>query len=139
MPYKKIIIAGSRDFGAFSKKNEHFTLLCQVMHKLTKSTGDVSIISGAARGADQMGELYAQHNKLHVISKPADWDTHGKSAGYKRNAEMADIATHCVIFWDGKSRGSKHMIDLAGKKQIPTVIVYYDETPVRYEFKRPNE
>ena len=54
---------------------------------------------------------------------PADWNKYGKSAGYKRNEEMANIADAALVIWDGESRGSKHMIDIA-KKQKLQVYVY---------------
>lgn len=56
----------------------------------------------------------------------ADWDIYGKSAGYIRNAEMAKYADACVVFWDGKSRGTKHMIDLAKKEGIGLKVVNYN-------------
>ena len=58
----------------------------------------------------------------------ANWDKYGKSAGYKRNAEMVnqldknDIA---FIFWDGKSKGTKHTIDLCNKNNIKSIITYF--------------
>ena len=58
---------------------------------------------------------------------PADWDKHGKSAGYKRNLEMAENADALIAFWDGESRGTKHMIDIAKEKNLLTRIIRYDE------------
>ena len=46
---------------------------------------------------------------------PADWNTYGKSAGFVRNIEMAENATALIAFWDGKSSGTKHMIETAKK------------------------
>ena len=44
---------------------------------------------------------------------PADWNRFGRTAGPKRNKQMANYANTLVAFWDGKSRGTKNMIDLA--------------------------
>lgn len=85
----------------------------------------LEIVSGGARGADRMGEEYAHFYNHKLKSMPADWDTFGKAAGYRRNADMADYADGCIVFWDGKSKGSRHMIDLANKKGITTVVVNY--------------
>ena len=53
----------------------------------------------------------------------ADWEKHGKSAGYKRNQEMANVSTHLIAFWDGKSRGTKHMIDIAKRDALKSHVV----------------
>jgi hypothetical protein len=53
------------------------------------------------------------------------WDIFGKSAGYKRNEEMAKVADACVIFWDGKSKGTKHMIDIAKKYKLKLRIIMF--------------
>jgi len=54
---------------------------------------------------------------------PAEWHIHGKSAGYKRNEVMAQVATHCIIFWNGLSPGSRHMKDIAVKKKLVVEVV----------------
>jgi len=71
------------------------------------------IVSGACRGVDQMGEDWARVNNLPVSKFPADWKTHGRAAGPMRNARMACYADSLIAVWDGKSRGTKNMIDLA--------------------------
>ena len=93
-----------------------------------KNQTDVEIISGTARGADALGERYAAERGLAVKQFSADWDRYGRSAGYKRNAQMAEYADAAVIFWDGISRGSKHMINLAKEKGLPVRIVLYNKT-----------
>ena len=103
----KLIIAGTRDF-------TDYDLLCQVMDdQQILSLGEVTVISGTAKGADQLGERWAIDNKLPLIRMPADWDKYGRRAGYIRNAEMAAKADHLLAFWDGESRGTKNMIQLA--------------------------
>lgn len=85
----------------------------------------IQIVSGGARGADKLGELYA-HTNLHSLKVfPADWEKFGKSAGYIRNEEMAKYADCLVAFWDGKSRGTKHMIDLAHKHGLQVRVVSF--------------
>ena len=56
---------------------------------------------------------------------PADWDTYGKSAGYRRNQLMADNADALVAFWDGQSRGTGHMINLAKERNLKVRIVRF--------------
>ena len=118
----KLIIAGGRDF-------TDIDFMCERLDVLLRNTEEdpITIISGTARGADQLGETYARFRGYEVEHYPAQWDKYGRSAGYRRNELMASVATHCVVFWDGQSRGSKHMIDLAKKQGLELRIVLYGE------------
>ena len=107
----KLIIAGSRNVDSLT--------LVRLCFKQFKYRDKIEcVISGCARGVDRLGEAIAKENGLKVISKPANWDLHGKSAGYKRNNEMAEIADCLLAIWDRESKGTKHMIDIALKKGI---------------------
>jgi hypothetical protein len=81
-----------------------------------------SVVSGTARGVDQLGEQWAEDRHLLVHRYPADWDRYGKRAGYVRNKEMAENADALVAVWDGISRGTKHMIDLARWLGLPVYV-----------------
>ena len=116
----RIIIAGGRDFTDYRRMEFEMDRLLE-----KQADVDITIISGTANGADKTGELYAERRGLQIIRMPANWKLHGKSAGYKRNAEMAERATHVVCFWDKESRGTKHMIDLARTKKLPQVTFAY--------------
>ena len=120
-PEVKVIIAGSRGF------QDYELLRDSCDHKLSEvsKTHSVVIISGGARGADTLAKDYAEDRNYALVVMEADWETHGKSAGYKRNQEMANNATHLIAFWDGQSRGTKHMIDIAKKADLPTYVVNY--------------
>lgn len=111
----KLIIAGSRNFQDYEK-------LKAGVENLTFPITEV--ISGNARGADQMGEWWAQQKEIQVRVFPANWSQHGKAAGYIRNKEMANQADALIAFWDGKSKGTKHMIDIALDKGLTTVVEY---------------
>ncbi|WP_341323494.1 DUF2493 domain-containing protein [Solibacillus sp. FSL H8-0523] len=117
----KVIIAGGRDF-------IDYELLKQKADFLLQNQSEVEIVSGAAKGADKLGEKYAKEKGYPISSHPANWDKHGRSAGYIRNKEMAEYADVLIAFWDGKSKGTKHMIDLATKHGLKVRIVNYDET-----------
>lgn len=113
-----IIIAGSRDF-------DDYELLKTKMDSFLSKMKYRNIISGMARGADKLGEKYAKEKGYNIIEMPADWDHYGKSAGHMRNEQMALLADAAVIFWDGKSPGSKNMIDNCEKHGVPYRIVMY--------------
>ena len=83
-----------------------------------------TIISGGARGADELAEWLAP--ALGFTSKvyPADWETFGKRAGYIRNVQMLEQDPDLVIaFWDGESRGTAHTIREAEKRGIPVEVI----------------
>ena len=80
------------------------------------------VISGIARGADKLGEQVASDLGIPIERFPVDWNTHGKAAGYIRNKEMAEKAEALIAVWDGKSKGTKHMIDIALAKGLKVYI-----------------
>ena len=71
------------------------------------------VISGTARGADELGERWARENAIPLLRIPAEWATYGRRAGYLRNLEMAKQAHALIALWDGTSRGTVHMIETA--------------------------
>lgn len=116
-----LVVAGGRDF-------TDRDLLDSEIHKLRtgKLAGqDIVIISGMARGADIMAWQFAQREGLKCWEFVADWDTHKKAAGIIRNKEMSEVADGLLAFWDGQSRGTKHMIDTMKKLNKPVRTVRY--------------
>ena len=121
-PTFKVIIAGGREFCDYA-------LLCESCDKFLcqkHQTHDIVVISGTARGADILGERYAHERGYAVEKYPADWKRDGKAAGPIRNAQMAKVADALIAFWDGNSRGTQNMIDLARLKPLPFRVVRFD-------------
>jgi hypothetical protein len=118
----KVIVAGSRDFNDYELLKLKLDALLQ--NKIDNQDS-VQIVSGGARGADSLGEQYAKEKSLDLKIFPADWDSYGKSAGFKRNSEMAQYADALVAFWDGKSKGTEHMINLAKRNGLHVRIVNF--------------
>lgn len=114
----KIIIAGGREFNDYES-------LCTEVRRILTGKLDISIISGTARGADSLGAKYATACGYNLIQMPADWNKYGKAAGYRRNEEMAQIADMAIVFWDGYSKGSGHMIDIMHNLKKPVEIIRY--------------
>jgi len=112
----KTIIAGSRDF-------EDDIL----MQRILSSIPDISeVVCGGARGADKQGQLWAYDNNIPIKMFLADWNTYGKSAGYKRNVQMAEYADCLIAFWDGVSKGTSHMIKEAKKRKLIVHVIMYN-------------
>ena len=120
----KVIIAGGRDFNDYELLKEK----CDYYLGFLDPNVEIEIISGGARGADSLGERYANEKGYQLDVHKADWETYGKSAGYRRNAEMVTIASATICFWDGQSKGTKHTIDLCKEKNIPCKVVRYDNS-----------
>lgn len=114
----KVIIAGGRSFSDYN-------LLREVCDHMLQNQIEVEIVSGKARGADALGEKYAKEKGYTIKEFPADWEKYKKAAGYIRNKEMAKYADAAIVFWDGNSKGSKHMIELSQEYNLKIKVVNY--------------
>jgi len=114
----KVVVAGGRTF-------TDYDLMKERLDKILEGKSNITIVSGTAKGADKLGERYAKERGYNIKRMPANWDKHGRSAGYKRNEEMAKVGDHVVCFWDGNSSGTKHMIDLARKYELVVDVIKY--------------
>lgn len=117
----KLIAAGGRDFVNTNRMIEE-------LQKLVNS-GNIpecpELVCGMARGADMLAYSLWANNKMPIHNFPANWDKHGKSAGYKRNQEMGEFVDAAVCFWDGNSKGTKHMIGIMNRLNKPVYVVRY--------------
>lgn len=109
----RVIVAGSRSY------TDEVGLFQGVSAYLKTLTGSVALISGGAKGADALGEWYACYYGLPVTRMAANWEEDGKRAGFLRNERMAEVATHLIAFWDGRSPGTRHMIETARACGLP--------------------
>lgn len=117
----KLIVAGGRDF-------DDYSLLCQVLRDQIEAYPDdweISIVSGMARGTDSMAVAFAREHGAQLYEFPANWETHGKVAGFIRNQHMAEFGDLLIAFWDGSSRGTAHMIKSMEKLNKPTTVIHY--------------
>ena len=119
----KYIIAGGRDFN-------NYNILCAIMNTVKKygpseNKAITEIVSGDARGADTLGAEWATKHDIPVIYFPAKWEIYGKSAGFIRNVDMGTYADAAIIFWDGESKGTKHMIQTMKKLDKPYYVFNY--------------
>jgi hypothetical protein len=117
----KVIVAGSRGFNDYRILKEN----CNNFLREKKKTDNVIIVSGHARGADLLGEKYANDENFDLEVYPANWKKFGTSAGFRRNEQMAEVADALIAFWDGKSHGTKHMIEIAKNNGLNVRVVEY--------------
>ncbi len=113
----RLIIAGSRGFADYPAMS---AWLVDIQPHVTE------VVSGTARGADDLGERWAKIRGIPVKPFPADWAAHGKAAGHIRNRAMAKYADAAVVFWDGQSRGTANMVAEAKAAGIPCFIVRFE-------------
>lgn len=133
----RIIIAGGRDFDDYQHMQN------MIGDIFWAYEGDITIISGGASGADALGEKFAKKFGLEVARYPAEWgETEGKpnymigvtkggrkywkGAGHARNETMAKNAHALIAFWDGRSKGTRHMIDTALSHKLTVHVFPYE-------------
>lgn len=104
-----VIIAGGRDI-------HDYELLKEAIEECQFPIA--TVVSGGAKGVDALGEKYAEEMNLNLKIFNADWESHGRAAGPIRNRKMAENADALIAIWDGKSRGTKNMIETATKKGL---------------------
>lgn len=115
---KKLIIAGTRTFS-------NYKLLEKEVYTFIKDYLVSTIFDGCAQGADRLGRQYAKEDDLEIKKFPALWNSYGSAAGPIRNKLMASEADMCIIFWDGKSRGTQSMINEAKKANLVLKVIVY--------------
>jgi len=102
---------------------------------LNLSLTGVTIIHGAARGADSLAAEWAGSRRCPVEAFPADWKKYGKRAGYVRNRQMLDEGNPDLVlaFVDKplhESRGTKMMVDIARMAGVMAKVYSPDFTKV---------
>lgn len=116
---KKIAVVGGRDFTDY----EYVEAMCQ---KNIKKGEEVLFICGKARGADTLGENFAKKYAHKYVEYAPNYLRFGRGAPNRRNMEMAKEADLVLAFWDGRSRGTKHMIDIS--RQLGKRVIVYPYT-----------
>lgn len=117
----RLLVTGSRDFhDEFLMRHE-----LEAVKLYSEQVGvKVTLVHGAARGADTLAEKIAADFGWDIESHPADWDKFGKRAGYVRNQEMLDSGIDmCLAFPLGESKGTRMMIKLVEKADLPLKVV----------------
>lgn len=114
----KVIIAGPRYKDPINKiPFDNYPLVVEAVEKSGFEITEE--VCGMAIGVDCLGEQWAIANSVPVKEMPANWNKHGRAAGPIRNREMAEYADAAIIVWDGKSRGTRNMINEMIRKKKP--------------------
>lgn len=115
----RVIVCGSRRW------NDRARIEATLYEIAIRFGSDLTIVHGGAKGADRIAEQEAQKAGLLIEAHPADYsDGAGKLAPLIRNSKMASLgADLCVAFWDGRSTGTAHMMEMARAHGIPVEVV----------------
>ena len=81
------------------------------------------IVSGGAKGIDTDARNYAVNIKIKLTEFLPDYKRYGRGAPLKRNIQIIEYADIVIAFWDGKSRGTKFVIDNCKKTNVPVKVV----------------
>lgn len=117
----RLAVVGSRDY---PEPGLPVLAYIRALQEKLRPFGELSIVSGGARGVDHAAWEAANKLGLDIVELKPDWERFGRSAGFKRNEDIIRNADQVVAFWDGESRGTKHSIDLALKARIRTEVVF---------------
>jgi hypothetical protein len=117
----RVIIAGSSgfdDYTLFENKCNHF-----LSEKI--KTHNIIILSGTSYRISSIINWYSYEHNLITIPFDAEWGKYGQCAGNISNEKMINCADAVIAFWDGKSKFTKNLIDMAKSKGLPTVVVKF--------------
>lgn len=124
----RILVCGGRDYADYSRVREVLDELATKHSKYYKQNdnwlpSDITIIHGGAKGADSLADQWAVVNWADLRVYEADWETHGRSAGPKRNQRMLEEGMpHLVVAFPG-GRGTAHMMKIAREAGVPVMEV----------------
>ena len=81
------------------------------------------IVSGGARGIDSLAAEYARKNGIRLTEFYPNYARFGRAAPLKRNEQIAEYADMAIAFWDGRSRGTLHTIQLFQRKNKSVTVI----------------
>lgn len=116
----KVVIAGGTTFDSMDHMN-----LC-----LDDMVDEIeTIVSGRGYGADALAEVFAIQHGIDLELFPSNWGRYGSNAGYNRWVKVFETQNidQVILFWDGKSKGTKTLRYLAKEFDIPCEIFYYED------------
>lgn len=109
----KVIISGSRGIADQS-----------LVEKAIKESKFVisEVFCGCAKGVDECGRSYAEKNNIPVKEFEPNRSKFGTAAVIMRNVAMAIHADALIAVWDGKSIGTRQMIEEANYRNLKVYV-----------------
>ncbi len=78
--------------------------------------GTTEIISGGAKGIDTCAKEYCTKNNININEIIPEYERYGRGVPIVRNRKIIAEADFVLILWDGKSKGTKFVIDECEKQ-----------------------
>lgn len=103
----RTLVCGGRDYRCRA------TVFAVLDRLASDSPWPLVIIHGAARGADTLAAQWAKARGCEAVAFPADWERHGKAAGYLRNQQMLEEGKPDMVVAFAGGRGTAHMVRMA--------------------------
>lgn len=119
----KLIIAGDRRMTDYNLLASWAEVVDAGLAESSQGNYVCQVVSGGARGADQLGEMWAEEEGREFIEFPANWSKYGKAAGIMRNIEMANYADMLLAFPAADSVGTVHMVEAMRREGKPALVV----------------
>lgn len=113
---KRILVCGGRDYADKQK-------VYKVLDQARDTFKDVTIIQGAAKGADSLADSWAADRGVRSDSFPADWKRYGKRSGYLRNVQMLNEGKPDIVVAFPGGAGTQMMINLAKSANVAVVMI----------------
>lgn len=112
---RRVLVCGGREY---ADREE----LYETLDSFHETRPFAALIHGAARGADTLAGEWARERGVPEITRPADWQRHGRAAGPIRNHEMLRESLDLVVAFPG-GRGTAHMVRIAIEAGLQVLIV----------------
>jgi len=121
-----LAIIGSRNMKS-QQHHQHQELFIQGITQVLEKYGQPStVVSGGAKGADTIGENWANDNNIKCVVYKPDWKKLGKRAGIVRNYDIIKDADHVLAFPSRHGKGTQHSISIAKKANKDVIQIYID-------------
>jgi predicted polyphosphate/ATP-dependent NAD kinase len=113
---KRILVCGGRDFKDAAMVE---WALNRILWRVQAIDDGMVVVHGDCRGADRLGQDWAEINGIQTEKHPANWRAHGRSAGPLRNRQMLETGIDLVVAFPGGD-GTADMCTAADEKKVPT-------------------
>ena len=80
------------------------------------------IVSGGSKGVDTSAREYANAHGIKLTEFLPEYNRYGRGAPLKRNITIIEHSDLVLAFWDGKSRGTKFVIDKCKEIGVPVKV-----------------
>lgn len=111
----KVAVVGSRYFKDYDEMK-------RVLDAYREKHGLYFIVSGGARGADELAERYAKEREISYTIFVAEWSKYRNKAGPRRNLKIVETCDVVIAFPGPKSKGTWNTINLARKMKKPVYV-----------------